>query len=468
MARFDKARRVLVLRVVFAALALLCVVGWLLARSADARAVQDANAAAETRAAAFASSMARSIDLRGGSLAVSVATFSDAAKSAAAADATIVRARLWNADGALVASSDAKDRPGRMPVDQNVRSALRGDAAVADVDATWVLPSGGDPVSGTLTEVAVPLRVGSGPRPVGAMEVDFLRSAIVSSRWQTLSIVLAVGAIVFGIGFVWAMTRKAPAPPVVHKKIEPPPVSAPKIGHDFAARPKQASVWVAAPSDAPPPATSVAELETATARIEELEDQLRRAAEDSERVAALEERVAADAPEIEALRAKLAEAEVRASDAETLLETAQEALASAHAQVGDTRVEEEAVTEPAPTEAAGIEAAVAEPQPMAEQLQQAEVAVPETQEPETEAIEAIAVTEPIPVTEPTAVTEPEPQPEPDDPTDLIAVLEARVAEAEARAQHAKEEAMQLSPEASDLRVRLARTAARKKMGSSAG
>jgi hypothetical protein len=31
---------------------------------------------------------------------------------------------------------------------------------------------------------------------------------------------------------------------------------------------------------------------------------------------------------------------------------------------------------------------------------------------------------------------------------------------------AKEEAMQLSPEASELRVRLARTAARKKMGSS--
>jgi hypothetical protein len=454
MARFDRARRVLALRVVFAALALLCVVGWLLARSADAKAIQDANAAAESRAAAFASSVARSVDLREGSLAVSAAAFSDAAKSTAAGDATIARARLWNADGALVASSDAKDRPGRTPVDQSVRSALRGDAAVADVDTTWVLPSGGDPASGTLTEVAVPLRVGSGSRPAGAMEVDFLRSAIVTSRWQTLSIALAVAAIVFGIGFVWAMTRKAPAPPVVHKKVEPPPVSVPKIGHDFAARPKPASVWVAAPSDAPPPSTSVAELDTATARIEELEEQLRRAAEDSERVAALEGRMAADAPEIEALRVKLAEAEARASDVETLLVTAQDALASAHAQVGDTRVEEEPVTEPPPTEASDVEAAIAEPQPTAEQ-QLAEVAVPETQD-ETEATAA------------TEVTEPEPQPEPDDPTDLIAVLEARVAEAEARAQHAKEEAMQLSPEASDLRVRLARTAARKKMGSSAG
>ena len=460
MARFDKARRVLVLRVVVAALALLCVVGWLLARSADEKAVQDANAGAASRAAAFASSVARSADLRGGSLAVSAGAFSDAAKGAAAADATIVRARLWNADGALVASSDANDRPGRMPVDQSVRSALRGDATVADVDATWVLPSGGDPVSGTLTEVAAPLRVGSGSRPVGAVEVDFLRSAIVSSRWQTLSIALAVGAIVFGIGFVWAMTRKAPAPPVVHKKVEPPPFSAPKIGHDFAARPKPAPVWVAAPSDAPPPATSVAELETATARIAELEDQLRRAAEDSERVAALEEQMAADAPEIEALRAKLAEAEARASEAETLLVTAQDALASAHAQVGDTRVEEEPAAEAPPTEAPGVEAAIAAPQPTAEQ-QQAAVAVLETQEPELESTEA---TEPEPEPEP----EPQPEPEPDDPPDLIAVLEARVAEADARAQHAKEEARQLSPEASDLRVRLARTAARKKMGSSAG
>jgi hypothetical protein len=57
------------------------------------------------------------------------------------------------------------------------------------------------------------------------------------------------------------------------------------------------------------------------------------------------------------------------------------------------------------------------------------------------------------------------EPEPTDPTDLIAVLEAKVAEAEARAEQAKDEAMQLSPEASDLRMRLARTAARKKMGS---
>jgi len=52
------------------------------------------------------------------------------------------------------------------------------------------------------------------------------------------------------------------------------------------------------------------------------------------------------------------------------------------------------------------------------------------------------------------------------PTGLIEELEAKVAEAEARAKEAEEEALRITPEANDLRAKLAQAAARKKLGSS--
>ena len=249
-------------------------------------------------------------------------------------------------------------------------------------------------------------------------------------------------------------SKKRKEPPAL-KQIEPPNASA-TVRHDFGAAKRPADHgWVIAPSDAPPPSTSVAELESATSKIAELERALQRAADENElvrsqaashevdierlrreaneRVAALEQQVSTDGPEIEALRAKLVEAQGRASEAESLLATAHEELAVAHAQVGDTRMSND---EPPTDEPVG-EPAVVEGGPESQR---------QPEQPPTSA--------------------PDPEPEPTDPTDLIAVLEARVAEAEARAQVAKEEAMQLSPEASELRVRLARTAARKKMGSS--
>ena len=50
--------------------------------------------------------------------------------------------------------------------------------------------------------------------------------------------------------------------------------------------------------------------------------------------------------------------------------------------------------------------------------------------------------------------------------EVLEELEAKVAEAEARAKEAEEEALRLTPEANDLRARLAQAAARKKLGPS--
>jgi len=74
----------------------------------------------------------------------------------------------------------------------------------------------------------------------------------------------------------------------------------------------------------------------------------------------------------------------------------------------------------------------------------------------------------VPAAKSTPTPKPEPvaKPEPTDPNDLIAELEAQVAAAEARAKEAEDEALHLSPEANDLRARLARSAAKKKFGPS--
>jgi hypothetical protein len=209
------------------------------------------------------------------------------------------------------------------------------------------------------------------------------------------------------------------------------------------------------------------------ARIEHLEAALKRAAEDAEsaraqsvpqeelervrreadeRVAVLEQKLELDGPEVVALRAKVEEAETRAVEAEALLTTVQSDLEAARAEV-------EARVEPVPEPVSELEFVLLGPPERAAGRE----AEPHEAEPGSEPERA---SEPEPEPEPEAhEPEPEaPEPEPTDPIDLLAVLAARVAEAEARAQHARDEAMQLSPEAADLRRRLARTAARKKLG----
>jgi chromosome segregation protein len=193
-------------------------------------------------------------------------------------------------------------------------------------------------------------------------------------------------------------------------------------------------------------ASASADVEAATSRITELESALNRAEAEAalarssavtqddldrvqhaadERVAELERRMSEPSPEAaaeaEALRARLTEAEDRAREAELALATARE----------DAAAEQDATA---------AEAAPAAP----------EAATPE----------------PAPKREPVAKSETAPKPEPSDPNDLIAELEAQVAAAEARAKEAEDEALHLSPEANDLRARLARSAAKKKFGPS--
>jgi hypothetical protein len=427
-------KRVKAMRVVFGALALLFVASWLLARTTGANAAKEATTAAQARATSYATTISRITTTRGGQPDIAQKAFDDAVERDTATDPTVARIRVWRGGGQLAASTDPRDAGKDVSAGAGLHAAMHGDTTSEDGTATYVPVGGGGPTTADLTQTFVALRGEDGGQPIGAVEVDFVRARLVTPAWRTMSVALAAGAVFFGLLFVFSMTRPAPTQGSL-KKVEPP-MTSPTIRHDYGAATHRAtSGWVPPASDSPPPSTSVAELEAATARIAELEGALKRAADEADqvrsqaasqerdieriqqearaRVAALEEQMRADDPEIEALRSKLDEAEARAAEAEFLLVTAREEIAEAHAQVGDTRVHDD---------------------------------VDEAEE---------AVSDPAPVSEP----------EPTDPTDLIAVLEAKVAEAEARAQYAKDEAMQLSPEASDLRTRLARTAARKKMGS---
>jgi len=442
MASTQRGQRVKVMRAVFGGLSLLCLAGWLFTRTAGAAAATEATDAATVRAQGYASTVAREARLEGDRLVILPRSFDDAIRNAVSGDPTVARVRAWDPAGSLVVSTDPQDRPGR-GAGADLRAALRGGSDATVAQATFTPLSGDGTATDTLIQTFVPLSLRAGDRPAGVVEVDFVRARIVSSWWEWLSISLAAAAAIFAALFVVAMTRETAPATVPLKKVEPPVTVAPEIRHDFRAATRGGDHgWVVPSSDSPPPPTSVAELEAATARIAELEKALERAADENEqvrsqaaskdqdierlrqetteRVAALEEQMKAEDPEVEALRAKLAQAESRAAEAESLLSTAHEQLAAAHTQVGDTRV--------------------------------------------VETDDGDAARDDVP-TEPAVELEPAAEPEPTDPTDLIAVLEARVAEAEARALHAKEEAMQLSPEASDLRMRLARTAARKKMGS---
>jgi len=479
-----KGPGVLIQRVVFGVLAVLCLVGWFLARSAAAHADADATRAAEARTDKFATTVVAEIAvLDGNHVLVASKPFADGIGHEVGSDASVARVRVWDGTGAIVATTDPADQTSAPRPGTGYRDALRGDPSSEKADGSYTPIAGGDQAPTSLLEMYVPLRARGSTRPIGAVEIDYLSSSLVSPAVRLSPLALAAAAVVFGGLFVFSMTRgSAGQQTPALKKIAPPDTSPATVRHDFGASKRSADHgWVIAPNDAPPPSTSVAELETATTKIEELEKALRRAADENElvrsqaasqeldmerlrqeaneRVAALKQQVDTEGPEVEALRAKLVDAETRATAAETLLASAHEELEAAHAQVGDTRVTdvEVEVGSPSPTDVIDAQPPI-EPEGTGSTIE----AAPELREVPEQDLASQA--EPELASQPEAEQEPAPEPEPADPTDLIAVLEARVAEAEARADAARDEAMQLSPEASDLRVRLARTAARKKMG----
>ena len=446
-------------RFVWGGLTLLFLLGLFMTRSAQDTALNTEIQDAQTRASGYANTtiaQAAVVDVDAGTITFVPKEFTVDLQAGVFTDPTVARVRVWDADGQLQASSDPSEDVGRSVAadDPSLAAAVKGTTSAQIVQEAFTYSTvGAAPVSTQLLQVFVPLRAQNQVQPVGAVQVDFLYASLQaasSSPWTSLSRVFLILTLVAAALFVLSLVRHpitageraemATVP--MAPSSEPVVVDVAEARNDeleeelqaareqlrqateaFAfleTRMKDGSGTVAASADVNAATERITELEVSLNRAEAeaalarssavtQEDLDRVRHEADERVAELERRMeetgapAVD-PEAEALRARLAEAEARAKEAEA-------ELAAAHEQQD---VSDAAPHQPKP-----------EPQP----------------EPETQATK-----------------------EPTEPADLIAELEMQVAAAEARAKEAEDEALQRTPEANDLRARLTRNAARKKLG----
>ncbi len=518
MSIIKRATRSRAARVIWGALTILCLVGVWYAHAQQAAGPEDAVASARARADEVAAQVGRVVNADAGAV-----TFPDDAvrgqiRRVAADDAAIGGLVIWNARGEGVAALGSTEPPGTPSRrDPALTAALDGNTTAQAVRGHVEGAGDGDSTSTEkLLRAFAPIRVTGAARPAGVVQIDFLYEAMdASSTWSMLMRVLGVLALVFGTLFVLSLARRperrrakpaqaadasappVPAPrsawvtdskassgaaktspaktpvspasaPVVAPVKEPARSPAPKVDPVAAGTSEPATV----PEPAREDALTAAQVDAAMRRIEHLEGALKRASREAEaarsrtvpqeelervrreadeRVAALERKLQLDGPEVIALRAQVAEAESRANEAESLLATAQDDLAAARAEVG----EPEPVYEPPPAPVETVERG-AVPEIFADWAADSDIApdvAPEVALPDI-APEVDGVREP----------DQEQEWEPTDVIDLLEALAAKVAKAEARAQLARDEALQLSPEAADLRRRLARTAARKKLG----
>jgi hypothetical protein len=515
MSIIKRATRSRAARVTWGALTVLCLVGVWYAHAQQAAGPEDAVASARARADEVAAQVGRVVKTDAGAV-----TFPDDAvraqiRRAAADDAAIGGLVIWNSRGEGVAALGSTEPPGTPSRDPALTAALDGNTTAQAVRGHVDGAGDGDSTSTErLLRAFAPIQVTGTARPAGVVQIDFLYGALdASGTWSLVTRVLGMLALVFGTLFVLSLARRpgrrrgkpaqaadasappVPAPrsvwvsdskadsgvskaspaktpvlpaaaPVVAPVKEPTRSPAPKVDPV----PTEASKLVPTPEPAREDALTAAQVDAAMRRIEHLEGALKRASEEAEaarsrtvpqeelervrreadeRVAALERKLQLDGPEVIALRAQVAEAESRANEAESLLATAQDDLAAARAEVGEPEPVPEPL--PAPVETVGgvvpdVDAGWAANSDIAPDI------APDTAPDISPEVDGVR--------EP----DQEQEWEPTDVIDLLEALAAKVAKAEARAQLARDEALQLSPEAADLRRRLARTAARKKLG----
>jgi hypothetical protein len=440
----DRLTRSMAARFLWGGLAVLCLVGVYFASSEKTTELNAQILQAQERAKAYANTTISDIaivDTRANSITFDKKTFEIATEGDIFTDPTVARLRVWDGDGLLLASSDPSEVVGELASSDPLLTAALADhpqyQVVDDQDFTYsTVGSPGLPTS--LVETFTPFRVKDQVRPVGAVQVDFLYTTLLSAAaepWDTWMRAFIVLAVLFAALFVISMLRK-PLPrgqsavaltvPADDTGVAAPVVPAPaaesshleeelKVAREQLQQASEAFAFLEAKmKEGPGGQASSVDVDAAMARIGELEAALKQAEDDAaqarsmsqddldkvrqeadERIADLQrqmEEATKPDPELEELRVKLADTEQRAQNAETALASARAAVKAAKQDVEDA--------------------------------------------PETTSV------------------------------DLIEELEAKVAEAEARAKEAEEEAMKITPEATDLRSKLAQAAARKKLGSS--
>jgi hypothetical protein len=443
----DRATRGMAARFIWGGLVALFLIGLFLARSQKTTALNTEIQDAQQRALAYARTTVADqavIDPRAGTLAFDKKGFDVAVEGDIFTDPTVARVRVWDREGVLLASSDPSEVVGQLATakDANFSTVVGGatHAQVVQEDFTFSTV-GSEPKPTQLLEVFTPLQTKDNVDPLGVVQVDLLYTkleAAAASPWSTLALACLVGAIIAGILFVVAMVRKP-------------------------ARVQAVQGEAVAPEVAAEPVATVAEPEPRDLQLEEelkvAREQLQQA---SEAFAFLEARVKdgsgaqATAADVDAAASRISELEVALQRAE---HDAAEARSSSVSQEELDQVRREADERVAEMERQMHEDA-AKVDPELEALR-THLAEAEQRAKDAERAMASARAD-VDAAREEVVTAPNGEVS----DGLIEELEAKVAEAEARAKEAEEEALRITPEANDLRARLAQAAARKRFGPS--
>ncbi len=443
----DRATRGMAARFIWGGLVVLFLIGLFLVRSQKTTALNTEIQDAQERATAYARTTVADqavVDSRAGTITFDKKGFDVAVEGDLFTDPTVARVRVWDRDGVLLASSDPSEVVGQLATtkDSNFTSVVGGatHAQVVQEDFTFSTV-GSAPEPTKLLEVFTPLQTKDNVDPLGVVQIDLLSSkleAAAATPWTTLALACLVGAIVAGVLFVVAMVRK--------------PVRVKEAYGETVATVVAAEPPVAVAAEAP--------------RDPELEEELKVAREQlqqaSEAFAFLEARVKdgsgaqATAADVDAAASRISELEAALQRAE--LDAAQ-ARSSSVSQEELDRVRREADERVAEMERQMLEdAAKVDPEleALRAQLAEAEHRAKDAEQAMASARADVEAAREEVVTAPNGEVS----------NGLIEELEAKVAEAEARAKEAEEEALRITPEANDLRARLAQAAARKKLGPS--
>lgn len=411
-------------RFVWGLVALACALAFLFARQGEDRASGRSLDAATSRSLASANQViAPLVEEKSDGLHLYYKTVYPSVQAGIFTDPTVAVVRVWSADGNLLFASDSVGRlAGQVQVSGPWIQTVTEGRTYSQIVMEQYTPSttGTAPTDTAMFQTFTPLLVPDRIAPVGAVEIDYLYDTLRSegaSAWARLQLLL--GALFLASLAMFVLSMRTPAEAATagswRSRID-------RLRGGSTREPARPAE-VEAPRPAAAPATAADTSATSASAGAERADDAQRA-----RIAELEEALAAAEWELSGLKAK---------------DEAQAATVAA------------------------LEARLAE-RGSAEEPNEVE---PTTEEPEAKAAEAEEQPEPEaeeqPEPEPEEESEPEEQPEPEaivngERADPLSQLEARLASAEQRASEAVERVSQASPEAADLRERLARTAARKK------
>jgi hypothetical protein len=442
----DRFTRSMTARFLWGGLVVVSLIGLFVARSQQTTSLNTEIQNAQERAAHDANTTvadAAIVDTRAGTITFDKKGFEIATEGDVFTDPTVARLRVWDADGLLLASTDPSEAVGELVAsDPHVTNALDGTtSAQVALGEPFTYSTVGPPKLPTdLLEVFTPFRVKDQVQPVGAVQVDFLYGnleAAAASPWEKLSRVFLFMAVLFAVLFLVSLVRR----PVKAERVAPlivPVAGAPEpavpgpvsdernealeeelqIAHEQLQQASEAFAFLEAKlKDGTGPVSSV-DVEAAMSRIAELEAALQKAEDDA---------------------ASARTNAVTQDDLEQVRRQADERVAELERQM----LEDASKPDP---ELEALRARLADAEARAEGAEAALQAARADVQAARREVDAVPVDEV--------------------PDSLIEELEAKVAEAEARAKEAEDEALRITPEANDLRAKLAQAAARKKLGSS--